>query len=302
LRRLLFTVFLNLTMAKDTFFCPKRTLNLRGKIMNLSSPIVMGIINITPDSFYDGGKFQSNWQVVKHAEQLLSEGAAILDLGAASTRPGAGLVSATEERERLLPVIKGILRRFPEAILSIDTYNSETAIMAIEEGAHMINDISAGNIDPAMFDTIARLQVPYIMMHMQGTPASMQQNPVYKDLIKEISAFFAERINQLNQMGVNDIIIDPGFGFGKTIEHNYQLLNQLDFFRTFDLPVLVGVSRKSMINRVLGTTPDEALNGTTVLNAIALEKGVSMLRVHDVRQAMEAVKIVEMLKSQSEIH
>jgi len=289
-------------MAKDTFFCPKRTLNLRGKIMNLSSPIVMGIINITPDSFYDGGKFQSNWQVVKHAEQLLSEGAAILDLGAASTRPGAGLVSATEERERLLPVIKGILRRFPEAILSIDTYNSETAIMAIEEGAHMINDISAGNIDPAMFDTIARLQVPYIMMHMQGTPASMQQNPVYKDLIKEISAFFAERINQLNQMGVNDIIIDPGFGFGKTIEHNYQLLNQLDFFRTFDLPVLVGVSRKSMINRVLGTTPDEALNGTTVLNAIALEKGVSMLRVHDVRQAMEAVKIVEMLKSQSEIH
>lgn len=287
-------------MAKDTFFCPKRTLNLRGKIMNLSSPIVMGIINITPDSFYDGGKFQSTWQVVKHAEQLLSEGAAILDLGAASTRPGAGLVTAAEEKERLLPVVKGILRRFPEAILSIDTYNSETAIMAIEEGAHIINDISAGNIDPAMFDTIARLQVPYIMMHMQGTPANMQQNPVYKDLIKEISAFFAERINRLNQMGVNDIIIDPGFGFGKTIEHNYQLLNQLDFFRIFDLPLLVGVSRKSMVNRVLGTTPDEALNGTTVLNTIAIQKGANILRVHDVSQAMEAVKIVEMLKSQSE--
>jgi len=289
-------------MAKDTFFCPKRTLNLRGKIMNLSSPLVMGIINITPDSFYDGGKFQSTWQVVKHAEQLLSEGAAMLDLGAASTKPGAGLITAEEEKERLLPVIKGILRRFPEAILSIDTYNSETAIMAIDEGAHIINDISAGNIDPAMFDTIARLQVPYIMMHMQGTPANMQQNPVYKDLIKEISAFFAERINRLNQMGVNDIIIDPGFGFGKTIEHNYQLLNQLDFFRIFDLPLLVGVSRKSMINRVLGTKPDEALNGTTVLNTIALQKGACILRVHDVRQAMEAVKIVEMLKSQSEIH
>ncbi len=289
-------------MAKDTFFCPKRTLNLRGKIMNLSSPIVMGIINITPDSFYDGGKFQSNWQVVKHAEQLLMEGAAILDLGAASSRPGSGLIDAAEEKQRLLPVIKGILRRFPEAILSIDTYNSETAIMAVEEGAHMINDISAGNIDPAMFDTIARLQVPYIMMHMQGTPANMQQNPVYKDLIKEISAFFAERVNRLNQMGVNDIIIDPGFGFGKTIEHNYQLLNQLDFFRVFDLPLLVGISRKSMINRVLGTTPDEALNGTTVLNTIAAQKGASILRVHDVRQAMEAVKIVAMLKSQSEIH
>lgn len=289
-------------MAKDTFFCPKRTLNLRGKIMNLSSPLVMGIINITPDSFYDGGKFQSTWQVVKHAEQLLSEGAAILDLGAASTKPGAELVTAAEEKERLLPVIKGILRRFPEAILSIDTYNSETAIMAIEEGAHMINDISAGNIDAAMFDTIARLQVPYVIMHMQGTPANMQQNPVYKDMIKEISAFFSERTQRLNQMGVNDIIIDPGFGFGKTIEQNYQLLNQLDFFRVFDLPVLVGVSRKSMINRVLGTTPEDALNGTTVLNTIAAQKGASILRVHDVRQAMEAVKIVEMLKSQSEIH
>jgi len=270
--------------------------------MNLSSPMVMGIINITPDSFYDGGKFQTTWQVVKHAEQLLSEGASILDLGAASTRPGAALVGAAEEKERLLPVIKGILRRFPEAILSIDTYNSETAIMAIEEGAHIINDISAGNIDPAMFDTMARLQVPYILMHMQGTPAGMQQNPVYKDLIKEISAFFAERINRLNQMGVNDIIIDPGFGFGKTIEHNYQLLNQLDFFRIFDLPLLVGLSRKSMINRVLGTKPDDALNGTTVLNTIALEKGATILRVHDVQQAIEAVKIVEMFKSQSEIH
>jgi dihydropteroate synthase len=293
-------MFLKGTMAKDTFFCPKRTLNLRGKIMNLSSPLVMGIINITPDSFYDGGKFQSTWQVVKHAEQLLSEGAAILDLGAASTRPGAGLVAAAQEKERLLPVIKGILRRFPEAILSIDTYNSETAIMAIEEGAHMINDISAGNIDPAMFDTLARLQVPYIMMHMQGTPDNMQQNPVYHDLIKEISAFFSERVYRLNQVGVNDIIIDPGFGFGKTVEHNYQLLSQLDYFRIFDLPVLVGVSRKSMINRVLGTKPEDALNGTTAVNTLALLKGANILRVHDVRQAVEAVKIVEMLKSQNE--
>lgn len=289
-------------MAKDTFFCPKSSLNLRGKIINLSSPIVMGIINITPDSFYDGGKYQTTWQFVKHAEQLLSQGAAILDLGAASTRPGAGLVDAATEKERLQPVIKGILSRFPEAILSIDTYNSETAIMAIEEGAHIINDISAGNIDPSMFNTIARLQVPYIMMHMQGTPANMQHKPVYKDLIKDIALFFAHRIAYLNRIGVNDIIIDPGFGFGKTLEQNYQLLSQLDFFRIFDLPLLVGVSRKSMINQVLGTKPQDALNGTTALNTLALLKGANILRVHDVREAVEVLKIVEMLKSKSENH
>ncbi len=261
----------------------------------------MGIINITPDSFYDGGKFQTTWQVVKHAEQLLQEGAAILDLGAASTRPGAQLIDATEEKERLLPVIKGILKRFPDAVLSVDTYHSETAIMAIDEGAHIINDVSAGSIDKAMFNTIAHLQVPYIIMHMQGTPASMQQRPIYKDLIKDISSFFAHRIAHLNSIGVSDIIIDPGFGFGKTLEHNYNLLNQLDFFRIFELPLLVGVSRKSMINQVLGTKPEDGLNGTTVLNTIALQKGANILRVHDVRQAVEAIKIVKMLKTQSEI-
>ncbi|MEE4176593.1 MAG: dihydropteroate synthase [Bacteroides sp.] len=288
-------------MAKDTFFCPKKTLNLRGKIINLSSPLVMGIVNITPDSFYDGGKYSTTWDVVKHAERLLDEGAHILDLGAASSRPGSGLIDPGEEQERLLPVIKAILRRFPDTLLSVDTYNSETALLAVEAGAHMINDISAGNIDPAMFDTIARLQVPYVMMHMQGTPATMQQKPVYKDLIKEISLFFAERIQRLNALGVNDIIIDPGFGFGKTVEHNYQLLNQLDFFRVFELPLLVGVSRKSMITRVLGNSPAEALNGTTAINTLALLKGANILRVHDVREAVEAIKIIEMLKSQNEI-
>lgn len=286
-------------MAKDTFFCPKKTLNLRGKIMNLSSPLVMGIINITPDSFYDGGKYRSTWDVVKQAEKLLDEGAHILDLGAASSRPGSAQVTPREEQERLLPVIQAILRRFPEAILSIDTYHSETALLSIEAGAHMINDISAGNLDPAMFDTIARLQVPYVLMHMKGTPENMQQNPVYKDLIKEISLFFSDKVNRLNALGVNDIILDPGFGFGKTLEHNYQLLDQLDFFRIFDLPIAVGVSRKSMITRVLGNTPSEALNGTTALNTVAVLKGAHILRVHDVREAVEAVKIAEMLKSQS---
>ena len=287
-------------MAKDTFFCPKKTLNFRGKIINLSSPLVMGIINITPDSFYDGGKYRSTWDVVKQAEKLLDEGADILDLGAASTRPGASLIPAREEMERLLPVIHAIQKRFPEAILSIDTYHSETALRAVEAGAHMVNDISAGQIDPAMFDTIARLQVPYVMMHMKGLPENMQKNPEYKDLIKEISMYFSERIRLLNQMGVNDIILDPGFGFGKTLEHNYLLLDRLDFFRIFDLPVLVGVSRKGMVTRVLGNTAPEALNGTTAVNTLALLKGAHILRVHDVREATEAIKITEMLKSQHE--
>ena len=287
-------------MAKDTFFCPKKTLNLRGKIINLSAPLVMGIVNITPDSFFDGGKHKTTWDVVKHAARMLEEGAHILDLGAASSRPGTGLIDPREEQERLLPVIKAILRRFPDTLLSVDTYNSETALVAVEAGAHMINDISAGNIDPAMFDTISRLQVPYVIMHMQGTPATMQKNPVYKDLIKEISLYFSEKIRNLNAMGVNDIILDPGFGFGKTVEHNYRLLDQLDFFRIFDLPLLVGVARKSMITRVLGNTPAEALNGTTAVNTLAVLKGAHILRVHDVREAIEAIKIAEMLKSQSE--
>lgn len=267
--------------------------------MNLSTPLVMGIINITTDSFYDGNKFKTTWDVVKHAEKLLEQGAHILDIGAASTRPGAQLIAPAEETEELRPVIHAIIRRFPATILSVDTYNSQTAAMAIGEGACMVNDVSAGQIDPAMFQTVASLKVPYVLMHMQGTPANMQQNPTYQDITKEIASFFSKKILVLNQLGVHDVILDPGFGFGKTLEDNYRLLNELDYFRIFNLPIMAGLSRKSMIYKVLGTGPEEALNGTLSANTLALLKGASILRVHDVREAVEAVKIVEMYKSQS---
>jgi len=287
-------------MAKESLFSPQKTLNLKGKIMNLSTPLVMGIINITTDSFYDGNKFKTTWDVVKHAEKLLEQGAHILDIGAASTRPGARLAAPADEAEKLRPVIHAIIRRFPETVLSVDTYNSQTATMAIGEGACMVNDVSAGQIDPAMFQTVASLKVPYVLMHMQGTPENMQQNPTYQDIAKEIASFFSKKIHVLNQLGVHDVILDPGFGFGKTLEDNFRLLNELDYFRIFNLPVMAGLSRKSMIYKVLGTGPEEALNGTLSANTIALLKGASILRVHDVREAVEAVKIVEMYKSQSQ--
>jgi len=287
-------------MAKESLFSPQKTLNLKGKIMNLSTPLVMGIINITTDSFYDGNKFKTTWDVVKHAEKLLEQGAHILDIGAASTRPGARLAAPADEAEKLRPVIHAIIRRFPETVLSVDTYNSQTATMAIGEGACMVNDVSAGQIDPAMFQTVASLKVPYVLMHMQGAPENMQQNPTYQDIAKEIASFFSKKIHVLNQLGVHDVILDPGFGFGKTLEDNFRLLNELDYFRIFNLPVMAGLSRKSMIYKVLGTGPEEALNGTLSANTIALLKGASILRVHDVREAVEAVKIVEMYKSQSQ--
>lgn len=283
-------------ILQDTFFETKSTLNCRGKIINLSSPLVMGIINLGPDSFYDGGKHRSSWDIIKLAGRLLDEGATILDLGAASTRPGAPLISAAAERRRLMPALELLLKEFPQAILSIDTYNATVAREAIENGAHMINDISAGTFDPLMFATIAELRVPYVMMHIKGKPENMQQNPTYDDVVKEIAAYFAEKIFQLRQMGVHDIILDPGFGFGKSLEDNYRILNQLDYFKLFELPLLAGISRKSMINKVLNTQPAGALNGTTVLNTIALEKGASILRVHDAREAAEAIKLTEMLK------
>ncbi len=283
-------------MAKDTIFCPKMTLNCGGKIINLSSPLVMGIMNITPDSFYDGGRYKHPFDAIKLAEKMLQEGAGILDLGAASSRPGAGHIDPKTEQERLMPALKAVIKQFPEAIISVDTYHSTTARLAIEAGAHMINDISAGRIDNKMFATMAELQAPYAIMHMQGTPANMQDKPQYNDVVREVAAFFSERITKLKSMGVHDIIIDPGFGFGKTLQHNYALLNKLDFFNIIGLPILVGLSRKSMINKVLGTKPTEALNGSTVLNTIALEKGADILRVHDVKEAVEAIKIVEYYK------
>ncbi len=282
-------------MAKDTFFCPKKTLNFRGKIINLSSPVVMGVMNITPDSFYDGGKYRNPIDAINLAGKHLDEGAHILDMGAASSRPGATLIDPQTEQQRLLPALKAVVKQFPDAIVSVDTYHSGTARRALDAGAHMINDISAGNIDPGMYDTVAEYQVPYAIMHMQGTPADMQLHPQYKRLVKEVAAFFSEKTAILKQKGLHDIIIDPGFGFGKTPEQNYKLLASLDFFAITGLPLMVGFSRKSMINKVLHTTPESALNGTTVLNTLALDKGANILRVHDVKEAVEAIKLVTYL-------
>ncbi len=279
-------------MRKEPVFCPKKTLNCKGKIINLSSPLVMGVVNITPDSFYDGGRYLRPWDATKLAEKHLSEGASIIDIGAASSRPGAPITDPREEQERLLPSLKMIVQHVPNAIISVDTYHASTARVALENGAHMINDISAGSIDPAMLETVARYNVPYIIMHMQGRPGNMQDHPAYNNLVKDIALFFSEKINMLKSLGVHDIIIDPGFGFGKTLEHNYQLLANLEYFSIFDMPLMVGFSRKSMISKVLGTKPEQALNGTTVLNTLALEKGADILRVHDVREAMEAIEIM----------
>ncbi len=278
---------------KDNYFNSKLTINCAGKIIKLSTPVVMGIINLTPDSFYDGGKYKSNWDVIKQAEQLLYEGATIIDMGAASTRPGAEIVSPIEEQKRLLPALETVLKKFPVAIISIDTYHSSTARLAIENGAHIINDIFAGSLDAKMFETVAQYNVPYIMMHIKGTPANMQKDPVYGDMVEEIIFYFSEKINKLQSLGVKDIIIDPGFGFGKTLEHNFELLNKLNYLKILELPLMVGLSRKSMINKVLGIAPEEALNGTTVLNTIALTKGADILRVHDVKEAAEAIKLVK---------
>lgn len=278
-------------MAKDTFFCPKLSLQCRGKIINLSTPKVMGILNITPDSFYDGGRHQQIKQILYHTGQMLEDGADMIDIGAASSRPGTGLIAAKDEQDRLLPALKALVKEYPEAIWSIDTYNADTVQKATDEGAHIINDVSAGSIDDGMFPTVARLKVPYIMMHMKGTPATMQKNPVYTDLMQEMVRYFSEKLARLKQLDVNDIIIDPGFGFGKTLEHNFHLLKNLSFLKLFELPVLVGLSRKSLINKTLHISAENALNGTTVLNTLALQHGASVLRVHDVKEAKEAIKL-----------
>jgi len=260
----------------------------------------MGVMNLTPDSFYDGGRYRNPMDAIRRAEQILSEGGDIIDMGAASTRPGAGMVDPAEEQQRLMPALKAVRKQFPGAIISIDTYHASTARMALDQGAHMINDISSGRFDASMFTTIAEYRVPYVIMHMLGTPENMQLNPGYKNLIKDIAGFFSEKVMLLKQMGISDLIIDPGFGFGKTIEDNYRLMAGLGYFSIFGLPVMVGISRKSMINKLLKTNPEDALNGSTVLNTIALEKGAQILRVHDVKEAVEAIKIISYLKSNTE--
>ncbi len=282
---------------KDTFFSKKRTLNIRGSLLDLSHPAVMGVLNITPDSFFDGGKYQGNDNMLKRVEELVAEGATFIDIGAYSSRPGARHLSEQEEYKRLKPVVTQIRKKFPETILSVDTFRSGIAREMVREfGVDMINDISAGSMDDEMFNTIAELHVPYIIMHMRGTPSDMQDNPTYKNVAQEILHYFSEKVHALTLLGVTDIIVDPGFGFGKTLDHNYELLANLDSFSMMELPVMVGLSRKSMIYKFFGITPDEALNGTTILHTIALMNGADILRVHDVREAMEAIALVQKLK------
>ncbi len=271
-----------------------RYLNVNGRLLDLSVPQVMGILNVTPDSFYAGSRMQTEADIAQRAQQILSEGASIIDIGAYSSRPNAEHISSEEEKQRLRLGLEILNRNHPDAIVSVDTFRADVAEWCVKEyGVAMINDIAGGEMDSQMFETVARLGVPYIMMHMQGTPQSMQVEPHYDNLLKEIFMYFAKKIQQLRDLGVKDIVLDPGFGFGKTLEHNYELMAHLEEFEVFELPLLVGVSRKSMIYRLFGSTPQEALNGTAVLDTIALMKGADIIRVHDVREAVEAVKIVE---------
>jgi dihydropteroate synthase len=279
--------------AEDTLFHKNDLLKFSNKELDLNTPAVMGILNVTPDSFFDGGKFTHEKTMLEHVEKMLEEGADIIDIGACSTRPGAKEISAEEERARLLPALKAIRKKIPDTIISVDTYRSEIAKAAAEEGADMINDISGGTMDENMFEEIARLHVPYVLMHIKGTPAGMQKNPSYENVTAEVKKYFEEKITKLKALGVKQIILDPGFGFGKTLEHNYTLLKNLSEFKSFGFPILAGISRKSMVNKALGTIPEKALNGTTVLNTIALLNGASILRVHDVKEAKEAVKVVK---------
>lgn len=276
-------------------------INVNGELIDLSTPCVMGILNVTPDSFYAGSRMQTEAEIERRAAQIMDEGAGIIDIGAYSSRPNAENISPREEMNRLRTGLEVLRRTQPNAVISVDTFRADVARMCVEEyGVAIINDIAAGGMDKDMFRTVAELNVPYIMMHMQGTPQSMQQQPHYDNLLKEIFQYFACKVQQLRDLGVNDIILDPGFGFGKTVNHNYELLAHIEEFRIFELPLLVGVSRKSMIYRLLGTTPQEALNGTTVLDTICLLKGANILRVHDVREAVETVKIVEAMKRESD--
>ena len=273
-------------------------INVNGQLMDLTEPQVMGILNVTPDSFYAGSRTETEKDIIGRLHQITSEGASIIDIGAYSSRPDAEHITAEEEMNRLRTGLSLVQKHQPKAVVSVDTFRADVAKMCVEEyGVAIINDISAGNMDPSMFKTIAQLSVPYIIMHMQGTPQNMQMNPHYENLQKEVFLYFAERVQKLRDLGVKDIIIDPGFGFGKTLEHNYELMNHLDEFRIFELPLLVGISRKSMIYKFLGTTPEEALNGTTVLNTLALMKGANILRVHDVKAAKEAVTLIEKMNS-----
>ncbi|WP_346857479.1 dihydropteroate synthase [uncultured Draconibacterium sp.] len=281
-----------ITQSAGKFLKRNSTIHLGDSTIDLSIPIVMGIVNITPDSFYDGGKMEDEKTMLTAVEQMISAGVSVIDVGAVSTRPGADPISTKIELGRLLPAVQSIRKEFPEIPISIDTFRSWVAVRVIDEiGPVIVNDISGGALDSKMFETIGKLQMPYILSHIQGTPRDMQDDPQYDDLIKDISSYFAEKVKRLTKLGVKDIILDPGFGFGKNLDHNYDLLNRLDSFKVFQLPVMVGLSRKSLIWKALDIEPETALNGTTVANTLALMGGADILRVHDVKEAVEAVKI-----------
>lgn len=268
------------------------TINCKGQLIDLSTPKVMGILNVTPNSFYDGGKHFDEKLILQQVEKMLLDGATFIDIGGYSSKPNAEFVSEEEELQRILPVVQKVLKEFPAIIISIDTFRSKVAKETIESGAAIINDISAGNLDEEMFETISNLSVPYIMMHMRGTPQTMQKMTHYEDIVKEMIFYFSEKVAKARSLGINDLIIDPGFGFAKTLEQNFEVLNKLEFFKILELPLLAGFSRKSMIYKTLDITAEFALNGTTVLNTISLLKGAKILRVHDVKEAAECVKLL----------
>jgi dihydropteroate synthase len=287
-----------ITQSAGKFLKRKNSINLGGKLIDFSEPVVMGIVNVTPDSFYDGGKLTDEKVLLSWVEKMVKEGVSFIDVGAISTRPGAKLVSTKTELERLLPAVHAIRKNFPDIPLSIDTFRSWVAVRVIDEiGPIIVNDISGGTLDSKMFETIGKINAPYVLTHIQGTPQNMQEKPYYEDVVKDISTWLSERVKKLTKCGVKDIIIDPGFGFGKNIQHNYDLLNRLDSFKVFQLPVMVGLSRKSMLWKWLGIQPEDALNATTVANTMALLGGADILRVHDVKEAAEAIEILKALKS-----
>jgi dihydropteroate synthase len=271
------------------------TLNCKGQLIDLKTPKVMGILNVTPDSFYDGGRFKNEKSVLTQVEKLLDEGATFIDIGAYSSRPGADFVSKEEELKRLIPIITSVVNNFPKILISVDSFRSDVIKTAVEAGAAMVNDISGGQQDPLMFETVGALGVPYIMMHMRGTPKTMHQMTEYSDLIKEVYTYFSERIQLARAHQIKDIILDLGFGFSKTLEQNFELLKMLDYFKNLNLPILAGISRKSMVYKTLNTNANQALNGSTALHMVALQKGAKLLRVHDVKEALECIHLHEAL-------
>ncbi|MBE9577203.1 dihydropteroate synthase [Flavobacterium proteolyticum] len=271
-------------------------INCNGKLIDISTPKVMGILNVTPNSFYDGGKHKEINSIIHQVDKMLSEGADFIDIGAYSSKPSAEFVSEEEEIKRLVPIVKSLVETFPNIVLSVDTFRAQVAKASVENGVAMVNDIAAGLLDDKMLETVAELKVPYIMMHMRGNPQTMQSLTDYKDIVKEMIFYFSERIQKARSFGISDIIIDPGFGFAKTLEQNYEVLHKMELFSMLELPFLAGISRKSMIYKVLESSPQEALNGTSVLNTIALQKGAKILRVHDVKEAVECIKLVSKLK------